>query len=204
MTPPAEEAASLPTVESLDSRTLADTARGQPAGDAHPHAEAPAAAHVDPAGSCTTSRMLQSQYPVAAPSRLRSRSPLSRQVLDVIAGKKKGLSLEEMQAEGLKEKAKKARKPGRRGKKKKLRFVKMRLAGRIFVPFRFSSAGRPQQARASQHAGGSYQAAEKELQAHAGHDGEGICRTDRAAPGRYHAQADGYGPDAHIQSDDEC
>ena len=41
--------------------------------------------------------------------------------IDVITGKKKALSLEELQAEGLKEKAKKARKPGRTREEEELR-----------------------------------------------------------------------------------
>jgi translation initiation factor IF-2 len=116
---PAEEAAFLPTVESVGtSGALIDTLVVSQPTTAHPQAEAPAVAHVDlPAvsdqphaiGTMTAPAPSVAVKPAIAPS------------IDVIAGKKKALSLEEMQAEGLKEKAKKIRKPGRTREEEELR-----------------------------------------------------------------------------------
>ena len=115
---PAEGAASLPTVESAGiSGALIDTLVVSPAA-AHPQAETPAVAHVDltatpdqplAIGTTTAPAPTTVVKPAVAPS------------IDVITGKKKALSLEEMQAEGLKEKAKKARKPGRTREEEELR-----------------------------------------------------------------------------------
>ena len=116
---PAEEAASLPTVESVGtSGALIDTLVVSQPATAHPHAEAPAVAHVDlPAvpdqphaiGTMTVQVPTAAVKPAVVPS------------IDVVTGKKKALSLEEMQAEGLKEKAKKTRKPGRTREEEELR-----------------------------------------------------------------------------------
>ncbi|MGH7216875.1 MAG: translation initiation factor IF-2 [Nitrospiraceae bacterium] len=116
---PAEEAASLPTVESVGTGgALLDTfVVSQPA-PAHPQAEAPAAAHVDlPA----VPDQLHAIGTITAPAPTAVVKPAVVPSIDVIAGKKKALSLEEMQAEGLKEKAKKTRKPGRTREEVELR-----------------------------------------------------------------------------------
>jgi translation initiation factor IF-2 len=116
---PAEEAAFLPTVESVGtSGALIDTlVVGQPA-TAHPQAEAPAVAHVDLPGMSDQPHAIGT---MAAPAPAVAVKPAVVPSIDVIAGKKKALSLEEMQAEGLKEKAKKIRKPGRTREEEELR-----------------------------------------------------------------------------------
>jgi translation initiation factor IF-2 len=116
---PAEEAASLPTVESAGiSGTLTDTLVISPPAVAHSHADAPAAAHVD---LTATPDQPHSFGATTAPAPTTSVKLAVVPSIDVITGKKKILSLEEMQAEGLKEKGKKARKPGRTREEEELR-----------------------------------------------------------------------------------
>jgi translation initiation factor IF-2 len=116
---PAEEAASLPTVESAGiSGALTDTLAISPPAVAHSHAEAPGAAHVD---LTATPDQPHSIGATTAPAPTTSVKLAVVPSIDVITGKKKILSLEEMQAEGLKEKGKKARKPGRTREEEELR-----------------------------------------------------------------------------------
>jgi translation initiation factor IF-2 len=116
---PAEEAASLPTVESAGiSGALTDTLAISPPAVAHSHADAPAAAHVD---LTATPDQPHSIGATTAPAPTTSVKLAVVPSIDVITGKKKILSLEEMQAEGLKEKGKKARKPGRTREEEELR-----------------------------------------------------------------------------------
>ena len=116
---PAEEAASLPTVESAGiSGALTDTLAISPPAVAHSHAEAPAAAHVDLTATPDQPHSIGATTAPAPTTGVRHAVVPS---IDVITGKKKILSLEEMQAEGLKEKGKKARKPGRTREEEELR-----------------------------------------------------------------------------------
>ena len=111
---PAEEAISLAPVESAGtSGVLVASLVINPAA-AHPHAEASAIVHTDlPATS---------DQPRAIGAAIAPAPPTAAVVPSVeVTGKKKALSLEEMQAEGLKEKAKKARKPGRTREEEELR-----------------------------------------------------------------------------------
>ena len=115
---PAEGAASLPTVESAGiSGALIDTLVVSPAA-AHPQAETPAVAHVDLTATPDQPLAIGT---TTAPAPMTVVKPAVVPSIDVITGKKKALSLEEMQAEGLKEKAKKARKPGRTREEEELR-----------------------------------------------------------------------------------
>jgi translation initiation factor IF-2 len=116
---PAEEAASLPTVESVGTGgMLLDTLVVSQPAPAHPQAEASATAHLDlPA----VPDQLYAIGTITAPAPTAAVKPAVVPSIDVIAGKKKALSLEEMQAEGLKEKAKKTRKPGRTREEEELR-----------------------------------------------------------------------------------
>ncbi|MBK5282280.1 MAG: translation initiation factor IF-2 [Nitrospiraceae bacterium] len=116
---PAKEGAFLPTVESADtSGTLIDTLGVSPPAVAHLHAETPAAAHVDLTAPPDQPHAIgTTTAPVPTAVAKLSVAPS----VDVLAGKKKAISLEEMQAEGLKEKAKKARKPGRTREEEELR-----------------------------------------------------------------------------------
>jgi len=110
----AEEAISLAPVESAGtSGVLIASLVINPAA-AHPHAEASAIVHTDlPATS---------DQPRAIGAAIAPAPPTAAVVPSVeVTGKKKALSLEEMQAEGLKEKAKKARKPGRTREEEELR-----------------------------------------------------------------------------------
>ena len=115
---PAEEAASLPTVESAGtSGALIDTlVASLPV--AHPQAETPAVAHVDLTARSDQPHALGTTT-TPAPTTVVKLAVVPS--IDAITGKKKALSLEEMQAEGLKEKAKKARKPGRTREEEELR-----------------------------------------------------------------------------------
>ncbi|MDE3050484.1 MAG: translation initiation factor IF-2, partial [Nitrospirota bacterium] len=113
-----EEAASLPAVESVGtSGAVVDTLVVSPP-PAHPQPEIPAVTHVEPTappgqtppmGTAIVPPPMTAVKPAVVPS------------IDLITGKKKTLSLEELQAEGLKEKAKKARKPGRTREEEELR-----------------------------------------------------------------------------------
>jgi translation initiation factor IF-2 len=116
---PAEEAASLSTVESAGtSGALIDTLVVSPPAAVHPHAETPAVAHVD---LTVTPDQPHSIGTTTAPAPMTAVKLAVVPSSDVTTGKKKALSLEEMQAEGLKEKAKKARKPGRTREEEELR-----------------------------------------------------------------------------------
>ncbi len=116
---PAEGAASLPTVESAGiSGALTDTFAISPPTVAHSHSEAPAAAHVDLTATPDQPHSIGS---TTAPAPMTSVKLAVVPSIDVITGKKKILSLEEMQAEGLKEKGRKARKPGRTREEEELR-----------------------------------------------------------------------------------
>ncbi|HEV8328903.1 MAG TPA: translation initiation factor IF-2 [Nitrospiraceae bacterium] len=116
---PAEEPASLSTVESAGtSGALIDPLVVSPPAAAHLHAETPAVAHVDPAARPDQPHSIGTTA-VSVPTTAGKLAVVPS--VDVITGKKKALSLEEMQAEGLKEKAKRARKPGRTREEEELR-----------------------------------------------------------------------------------
>ena len=112
---PAEErVSSLPTIESVGvSGALIDSPVVSPP-LAHPQAETPAMTHVNPSATLDRPHAIGA---IAAPA------PATSVKLPVVPSveKKKALSLEEMQAEGLKEKGKKARKPGRTREEEELR-----------------------------------------------------------------------------------
>jgi len=116
---PMEEVASLPIVESVGiGGALIDTHIGSLPLVEQPQAETPAVVHVDP--TVTPGQL----HPIAATTAPVPTTPVKSAVvpsIDVITGKKKVPSLEEMQAEGLKEKGKKARKPGRTREEEELR-----------------------------------------------------------------------------------
>ena len=108
---PAEEAVFLPTVELAGtSGGLIDTLVVSLPPTAHPQAETPVVTHI---ALTATSDQPHSLGAMTVPASTTVVKPVVVPSIDVITGKKKTLSLEEMQAEGLKEKAKKARKPGR-------------------------------------------------------------------------------------------
>jgi translation initiation factor IF-2 len=115
---PVEEVAFLSTVESAGkSGALIDTLMVSPTSPAHPHVETPAIAHVD---LTATPDQPHSIGATAAPVPMAAVKLPAAPSVDV-PGKKKVPSLEEMQAEGLKEKGKKARKPGRTREEEELR-----------------------------------------------------------------------------------
>ncbi len=116
---PAKEGAFLPTVESADtSGTLIDTLGVGSPPAVHSQTETPTVAHVDLTAPPDQPHAIgTTTAPVLTAAAKLSVVPS----IDVLAGKKKALSLEEMQAEGLKEKAKKARKPGRTREEEELR-----------------------------------------------------------------------------------
>jgi translation initiation factor IF-2 len=115
---PVEEAASLPTVESAGKGgVLIDTLMVSSPSPAHPHVETPAVAHVD---LTATPGQPHSIGATTAPVPMAAVKLPAAPTVDV-PGKKKVPSLEEMQAEGLKEKGKKARKPGRTREEEELR-----------------------------------------------------------------------------------
>ncbi len=119
---PAEEAVSLSSAESTGtSGTLIDSLVSPP--PAHAHAEAPAIAQVDLSATSgqPLAHAIGAAAAPAAPAPTVAVKPAVVSSVDAITGKKKSLSLEEMQAEGLKEKAKKARKPGRTREEEELR-----------------------------------------------------------------------------------
>ena len=115
---PVEEAAFLSTVELAGkSGALIDTLMVSPTSPAHPHVETPAVAQVDltaPPDQPHSIGVTTTPAPTAA-----VKLPAAPTV--DVSGKKKAPSLEEMQAEGLKEKGKKARKPGRTREEEELR-----------------------------------------------------------------------------------
>jgi translation initiation factor IF-2 len=190
----AEGTASLPTVESVGISGTPTDSLVIPPPQTHPHAETPAAVHVDV--SVTSDQPTAIGMTVAPPPIAPVKLPVAPSI-DVFTGKKKPLSLEEMQAEGLKEKGKKARKPGRTREEEELRLREdaARWQDLRAIPV--------QQRRDDRSKHVHHSTPGEELQADARHDGEGVCRADRTAPGRHHAQAHGYGPDADIQSDYE-
>ncbi len=115
---PVEEAASLSPVESAGkSGVLIDTIMVNPPSPAHPQVETPAVAHVD---LTATPDQPHSIGATTAPVPMAAVKLPAAPSVDV-PGKKKAPSLEEMQAEGLKEKGKKARKPGRTREEEELR-----------------------------------------------------------------------------------
>jgi translation initiation factor IF-2 len=116
--PPAEAVASQPIVEAIGSvGTTVDAPVVSPA-LAHPIIEAPIAPHPEltPMPDLAPAAGVQ-----IAPPPVIVVKPAAAPSPDLTAGKKKPLSLEELQAEGLKEKAKKARKPGRTREEEELR-----------------------------------------------------------------------------------
>ena len=117
---PAEEAISLPAVESASaSGALIDTLVSSPPPAAVLQAETATVAPVD--RTATPGQPNLTIGAVTAPVPATPVKPSVVSSIDVITGKKKTLSLEEMQAEGLKEKGKKARKPGRTREEEELR-----------------------------------------------------------------------------------
>ena len=115
---PIEEAASLLPVESAGKGgVLIDTLMVSSPSPAHPHVETPAVSQVDltaPPDQPHSIGITTVPAPTAA-----VKLPAAPTV--DVSGKKKAPSLEEMQAEGLKEKGKKARKPGRTREEEELR-----------------------------------------------------------------------------------
>jgi translation initiation factor IF-2 len=112
---PAEDVAPLPTVEAVGtSGALVDTPVVSQPPPAHSQTETPAVAPVD---LTATPDQPHSMGTTTAPAPTTAVMPS----IDLITGKKKTLSLEEIQAEGLKDKAKKARKPGRTREEEELR-----------------------------------------------------------------------------------
>src|SRR5262245_28812312 len=116
---PTEEVASLPTVESAGtSGPLVDTQVASQPVATHSQAETPAVAHVDTPATPDQPHAIGTM--TAPPPTAAVKFPVVPSI-DVLAGKKKVVSLEEMQAEGLKEKGKKPRKPGRTREEEELR-----------------------------------------------------------------------------------
>ncbi|TKB65651.1 MAG: translation initiation factor IF-2, partial [Nitrospira sp.] len=114
----AEETAPIPTVESAGAGGVPVDSLIVSPPPAHSHTETPAVAHGDlPA---TPDQPHAIGITTAPTSAATVKLPVAPSV-DVLAGKKKAPSLEEMQAEGLKEKGKKARKPGRTREEEELR-----------------------------------------------------------------------------------
>jgi translation initiation factor IF-2 len=115
---PAEGASSLPAIESVGaSGAFTDSPVVSPP-PAYPQTETPAVTHVDLSATLDQPHAIgttASSVP-AAPVKL----PVAP-IVEVLPAKKKALSLEELQAEGLKEKGKKARKPGRTREEEELR-----------------------------------------------------------------------------------
>ena len=117
---PAEEAVSLPAVESANvSGALIDTLVSSPPPAAFLQAETATVAPGDRTATPGQPNLIIGA--VTAPVPATPVKPAVVSSIDVITGKKKTLSLEEMQAEGLKEKGKKARKPGRTREEEELR-----------------------------------------------------------------------------------
>ena len=111
---PAEGASSLPAIESVGaSGALTDSPVVSPS-PAHPQTETPAVTDVD------LSATLDPPHAIGTTASPVPAAPVKLPVVPSVE-KKKPLSLEEMQAEGLKEKGKKARKPGRTREEEELR-----------------------------------------------------------------------------------
>ena len=116
---PAEEAVFQPAVEPAGATgALIDTPVVSPP-PASLQADAPAIAQVDQAA--TPDQLHPVAAATIAPVPLPTAKPAIPSGIDLITGKKKVPSLEELQAEGLKEKGKKARKPGRTREEEELR-----------------------------------------------------------------------------------
>ena len=116
---PAEEAATLPIVEPAGSSgALTDTPVVSPPPTLL-QAETSAIAQVDQ--TATPDQLHPVAATTTAPAPLPGAKPVVPSGIDLLPGKKKALSLEELQAEGLKEKGKKARKPGRTREEEELR-----------------------------------------------------------------------------------
>jgi translation initiation factor IF-2 len=114
---PAEDAPSPSATESAGTTgALVDTLVVSPPPATHSPAEIPAAIHVDPTATSDQPHAIRAMTPPAPPTAVK---PAIVPSTDLITGKKKTLSLEEIQAEGLK--AKKARKPGRTREEEELR-----------------------------------------------------------------------------------
>jgi translation initiation factor IF-2 len=114
----AEETAPISTVESAGAGGVPVDSLIVSPPPAHSHSETPAVAHGDlPA---TPDQPHAIGITTAPTSAATVKLPVAPSV-DALAGKKKAPSLEEMQAEGLKEKGKKARKPGRTREEEELR-----------------------------------------------------------------------------------
>ncbi len=115
-----EEAALLATVESVGvGGALIDTLVSSPSPAALLQAETAVVAPADL--TATPGQPNLTMGTATAPAPATPVKPAVVSSIDVITGKKKTLSLEEMQAEGLKEKGKKARKPGRTREEEELR-----------------------------------------------------------------------------------
>lgn len=115
---PAEETLPLSPVESAGTGGAhIDTLVVSPP-SVHPHVEALAVAHVDLPVTPDQPHVMGATATLAPTASVKL--PVAPSV-DVLTGKKKVLSLEEMQAEGLKEKGKKVRKPGRTREEEELR-----------------------------------------------------------------------------------
>jgi translation initiation factor IF-2 len=111
---PVEGASSLPAIESVGaSGALTDSPVVSPS-PAHPQTETPAVTDVD------LSAILDQPHAIGTTASPVPAAPVKLPVVPSVE-KKKPLSLEEMQAEGLKEKGKKARKPGRTREEEELR-----------------------------------------------------------------------------------
>jgi len=116
---PAEEALSVPAVESAGvSGSPVDTLAVSPPSVAHPHIGTPPAVPVDLTMTPDQPHVIGATI---APAPTTVVKPAVVPSIDLITGKRKALSLDEIQAEGLKEKAKKARKPGRTREEEELR-----------------------------------------------------------------------------------
>ncbi|HEY6262458.1 MAG TPA: translation initiation factor IF-2 N-terminal domain-containing protein, partial [Nitrospiraceae bacterium] len=114
---PTEEAAPLPSVESMGTGG-AEALVASPAAPAYPQVETPTAAQIDLTATPDQLHAMGGTIATAPTSIIK---PAVAPSPDAIVGKKKALSLEEMQAEGLREKAKKVRKPGRTREEEELR-----------------------------------------------------------------------------------
>jgi len=131
-----EGASSLPVIESAGASGahIDFPATSQPPAL---QSEIPSVTHVDPSATPDQPHAIGTLAPTvpATPVKL----PVVPSV-DVLSGKKKALSLEEMQAEGLKEKGKKARKPGRTREEEELRIREDAARWQDLGPFQCSSA----------------------------------------------------------------
>jgi translation initiation factor IF-2 len=115
---PVDDVSSLPPVESASkSGMLVDALMMSPPLPAHPQVETPAVVHV--ALTATPDQSLSIGATTAPVPIAAVKLPAAPNV--DVPGKKKVPSLEEMQAEGLKDKGKKARKPGRTREEEELR-----------------------------------------------------------------------------------